>query len=79
MLESKKDESENYLCEISINSANKSKDQLLFRGQPFSLDLPRENIVETGRGLVFTDATARLFLQDNELPNRVSIQKHASI
>jgi hypothetical protein len=77
MLETKQDESENYLCEISINSA-KSKDQLLFRGQPFSVDLTRENIVESGRGLVFTDATARRFSQDDELPYRVSIQKHSS-
>jgi E3 ubiquitin-protein ligase SIAH1 len=77
MLETKQDESENYLCEISINSA-KSKDQLLFRGRPFSLDLTRENIVETRRGLVFTDATARLFRQDDSIPYRVSIQKQSS-
>jgi hypothetical protein len=77
MLETKKDESENYLCEISIYSA-KSKDQLLFRGQPLSVDLTRENIVESGRGLVLTDATARLFSQDNRIPYRVRIQKHSS-
>jgi hypothetical protein len=77
MLETKKDESENYVCEISINSA-KSKDELLFRGRLFSVDLTRENIVESGRGLVFTDATARQFRQDDELPYRVSIQKHSS-
>ena len=77
MLETKQDESENYLCEISIKSA-KSKDELLFCGQPLSVDLTRENIVESGRGLVFTDATARLFRQDNRIPYRVSIQKHSS-
>jgi hypothetical protein len=77
MLETKKDESKNYVYEISINSA-KSKDELLFRGRLFSLDLTRENIVESGRGLVFTDATARLFRQDDKIPYRVSIQKHSS-
>jgi hypothetical protein len=77
MLETKQDESENYVCEISINSA-KSKDLLLFRGKPFSLDLTWENIFASGRGLVFTDATARQFRQDDELPYRVSIQKHSS-
>jgi hypothetical protein len=77
MLETKKDESENYVCEISISSA-KSKDQLLFRGRPFSVDLTRENIVESGRGLVFMDATARQFRQGDSIPYRVSIQKHSS-
>jgi hypothetical protein len=33
MLETKQDESENYLCEISINSAQ-NKDELLFGGRP---------------------------------------------
>ncbi len=77
MLENKKDEFENYLCEISIINT-KSKDQLLFRGRPFSLDLTRENIVESGRGLVFTDATVRQYRQDDKLFYRVSIQKHSS-
>lgn len=74
MLETKKDESENYLCEICINSGN-SQDQLLCRGRPISVDLTKENIAESGKGLVFTDTTARLFWQDNKVRYSVSIRK----
>ena len=39
-----------------------------------SLDLTKEKIAESGRGLVFTDTTARLFWQDNKVRYRVVIQ-----
>ena len=47
-----------YVCTISIRSAD-GEEELNCRCRPLSLDLTKENIAEPGRGLVFTDTTAR--------------------
>ena len=50
------------------------EDELSCRCRPLSLDLTKEKIAESGRGLVFTDTTARLFWQDNKVRYKVVIQ-----
>ena len=44
------------------------------RCRPLSLDVTKEKIAESGRGLVFTDTTARLFWQDNKVRYKVVIE-----
>jgi len=61
-----------YVCTISIRSAD-GEEELNCRCRPLSLDLTKENIAESGRGLVFTDTTARLFWQDNKVRYKVVI------
>ena len=62
MLESDTCKAVDYTCIISIKSAD-GMDELSCRCQPLSLDLTKEKIAESGRGLVFTDTTARLVIQ----------------
>ena len=59
VLESDTCKAVDYTCSISIKSAD-GMDELSCRCQPLSLDLTKEKIAESGRGLVFTDTTARL-------------------
>jgi len=66
--------SDQYIAEISIISADK-EDSLTCRSKPLNLDLTKEKIAESGRGLVFTDTTARLFWEDNKVRYSVSIKK----
>ena len=47
-----------YICTISIKSSD-GLDELSCRCRPLSLDMTKEKIAESGRGLVFTDTTAR--------------------
>lgn len=61
-----------YICTISIKSSD-GLDELSCRCRPLSLDMTKEKIAESGRGLVFTDTTARLFWQDNKVRYKVVI------
>lgn len=61
-----------FTCTISIKSSN-GEDELSCRCRPLSLDFTKENIAESGRGLVFTDTTARLFWQENKVRYSVVI------
>jgi len=61
-----------YTCTISIKSAD-GEEELLCRCRPLSLDFTKENLADSGRGLVFTDTTARLFWEDNKVRYNVVI------
>lgn len=61
-----------YTCTISIKSAD-GEEELMCRCPPLSLDFTKENLAESGRGLVFTDTTARLFWEDNKVRYNVVI------
>jgi len=74
VLESDTCKAVDYTCSISIKSAD-GMDELSCRCQPLSLDLTKEKIAESGRGLVFTDTTARLYWQDNKVRYKVVIQE----
>jgi len=50
-----------YTCTISIKSAD-GEEELSCRCRPLSLDCTKEEIAKSGRGLVFTDTTARSVL-----------------
>jgi len=63
-----------YTCQISINSRD-GEDSLTCRSKPLSLDNTKEKIAESGRGLIFTDSTARLFWEENKVRYSVSILK----
>ena len=73
VLESETIRAEDYNCIISVKSSD-GEEELSCRCRPLSLDLTKENIAESGRGLVFTDTTARLFWQDNKVRYKVVIQ-----
>jgi len=73
LLETETCKAEDYTCTISIRSSD-GEDELSCRCRPLSLDLTKEKIAESGRGLVFTDTTARLFWQDNKVRYKVVIQ-----
>jgi len=76
LLETEDCQAVDYTCTISIKSAD-GEEELNCKCRPLSLDLTKENIAESGRGLVFTDTTARLFWQDNKVRYKVVIQaKH---
>lgn len=72
LLETEDCKAVDYTCTISIKSAD-GEEELNCKCRPLSLDLTKENIAESGRGLVFTDTTARLFWQDNKVRYRVVI------
>jgi len=61
-----------YTCTISIKSAD-GEEELSCRCRPLSLDCTKEEIAKSGRGLVFTDTTARLFWEDNKVRYNVVI------
>ena len=73
VLESETCRAEDYNCIISVRSSD-GEEELSCRCRPLSLDLTKENIAESGRGLVFTDTTARLFWQDNKVRYKVVIE-----
>ena len=58
VLESETVRSSDYSCIISIISSD-GEEELSCRCKPLSLDMTKEKIAESGRGLVFTDTTAR--------------------
>jgi len=66
-----------YTCTISIHSGD-GEEELSYRSRPLSLDHTKEDIARSGRGLVFTDTTARLFWKSNKVRYSVSIQKLAT-
>ena len=72
VLETETIKASDYTCVISIKSAD-GFDELSCRCRPLSLDLTKEKIAESGRGLVFTDTTARLFWRDNKVRYKVVI------
>jgi len=67
-----------YTCTISIKSAD-GEEELSCRCRPLSLDFTKEHIAESGRGLVFTDTTARHFWEENKVRYSVSIIKKANV
>jgi len=73
ILESQVCRAEDYNCLISIKSSD-GEEELSCRCRPLSLDMTKEKIAESGRGLVFTDTTARLFWQDNKVRYKVVIE-----
>ena len=73
ILESQTCRAEDYNCIISVRSSD-GEEELSCRCRPLSLDMTKEKIAESGRGLVFTDTTARLFWQDNKVRYKVVIE-----
>jgi len=73
LLETEDSQPGNYTCTISIRSGD-GEEELSCKCRPLSLDLTKENIAESGRGLVFTDTTARLFWRDNKVRYKVVIE-----
>merc|ERR1719342_125408 len=67
-----------YTCTISIKSAD-GEEELSCRCRPLSLDCTKENIAESGRGLVFTDTTARHFWEENKVRYSVTIGKRENV
>jgi len=67
-----------YTCTISIKSAD-GEEELSCRCRPLSLDFTKEHIAESGRGLVFTDTTARHFWQENKVRYSVVITKKPKV
>eukprot|EP00088_Acartia_fossae_P053400 TRINITY_DN6079_c0_g1_i1.p1 TRINITY_DN6079_c0_g1~~TRINITY_DN6079_c0_g1_i1.p1 ORF type:complete len:377 (+),score=71.29 TRINITY_DN6079_c0_g1_i1:227-1357(+) len=65
---------DDYTCQISVMSADR-QDMLTCTSRPLSLDYTKEKVAESGRGLVFTDSTARLFWEDNKVRYSVSIKR----
>jgi len=64
---------QDYTCQISVLSAD-HEEMLTCKSRPLSLDYTKEKVAESGRGLVFTDSTARLFWQDNKVRYSVKIK-----
>ena len=58
VLETDTVKAEDFTATISIRSAD-GLDELSCRCRPLGLDLTKEKIADSGRGLVFTDKTAR--------------------
>jgi len=73
LLETEAANPSDYTCTISIRSAD-GEEELNCKCRPLSLDFTKENIAESGRGLVFTDTTARLFWRDNKVRYKVVIE-----
>jgi len=67
----------NYTCEISVLSADR-QEVLSCKSRPLSLDYTKEKVADSGRGLVFTDSTARLFWEENKVRYSVSIKPRDS-
>lgn len=65
-----------YTCIISIHSCD-GEEELSYRSSPLTLDHTKEDIARSGRGLVFTDTTARLFWKNNKVRYSVCIKKQA--
>jgi len=63
-----------FSCQISVHSKD-DEESLTCKSKPINLDLTKEKIAESGRGLVFTDTTARLFWEDNKVRYSVKIQE----
>jgi len=74
LLETEQCKVADYICRISIRSAD-GEEELSSKCFPLSLDLTKENVSESGKGLVFTDTTARLFWQDNKVRYSVILSK----
>jgi len=74
VLEAGAQEHNNYTCEISVMSADR-QEVLTCKSRPLSLDYTKEKVTESGRGLVFTDSTARLFWEDNKVRYSVNIKR----
>jgi len=72
LLETENCKASDYTCHISIKSSD-GEDELTCQCKPLSLDFTKENVAESGRGLVFTDTTARLYWQDNKVRYNVVI------
>jgi len=64
---------EDFTATISIRSAD-GLDELSCRCRPLGLDLTKDKIADSGRGLVFTDKTARLYWEDNKVRYKVVIE-----
>jgi len=67
-----------YTCTISIHSCD-GEEELSYRSSPLTLDQTKEDIAKSGRGLVFTDTTARLFWKNNKVRYSVCIKKHPTL
>ena len=76
ILEINKTKAKDYSCSISIQTRkNDCLEVNINKSFPLKLDLSREEVIQSGQGLVFTDAIAQRYVQNERLEYTIHLSK----